>query len=933
MVEERRKNHELNAIAITIIFYLFRTTLPFLKYPFIILFISLIIYVFQNYRHKLYSSAISYFKMFFLPFALFIIFLFSFFMSDKIFLIIFKDLSNAFILLCLFYLLIIIVSTSSNLKQFSNKFIHFSVIFASFISLLLVFKLLNVFGSFNKSKFAVLFGTLSSDYNFALIPVLFGFIGIIKLLNSEKSLLRIVFLNSGLLLFSIAISLSGSRRGFFVLILLVAFIITVQIFNFFGNENKLKMIGKNARLYISSIILLFSLSWLYAFHTSYYFKKSVFEFIGITDVEISRQRITQKFYKYKSMFNPECNISEVYDDIWFHDSDYENFPDEGWGSLPHKTVFPLKGKNVEIVPAQAQGYLIDNKGSSDLKNDIAYSSTLIDSKKVQNGDTVLASVYCYVSKSFNGGSVKIYSAGSTFGDTLSTYNIIDTSITFPGKEEENYYGINQDTTSLFQKNKSASKNLFQNGNFEMGSLNWLIGSDSTKHEIVNTPFGKGLRISRSDGDGTSFSAYYNGRPIIYYEGHTYSLKFKFRNIKGGSIPFKIGWAIGGSNLNKNTLSLPLIIYDLGNNWKEVRCSYTFVKTEFNSPAFLHSLQDNSIVEVSDVELTDLNRNDSLPLFVDQFMEMEPNRKGIWQKLSFKANCKDGEAPVFLYFSKTGVHDFSSLTGYVIFAYPQYTLISYNKSHRSRNIPLRKSISTSISDAYYLESPSEILPKLQSNAKTANLPYVSGLNFNLHMLQQSTSFSQGNNIQFAGVFPVTTSFKVDYQKREKDILRKFAAELISEDTTYHDLNSKVSIISNESEFAGNRLNRWKFAFEIFKDEYKWNQKIFGGGFNFLNWFGYYFEKSKTAVDYPHNPFLTILLYSGFFGLLIYVFFLYKSILYYLKYFKEFFILILFFLITFLFSFFSAGSPFDPPIMGFFSLLPFLINYINKKPVIN
>jgi hypothetical protein len=41
------------------------------------------------------------------------------------------------------------------------------------------------------------------------------------------------------------------------------------------------------------------------------------------------------------------------------------------------------------------------------------------------------------------------------------------------------------------------------------------------------------------------------------------------------------------------------------------------------------------------------------------------------------------------------------------------------------------------------------------------------------------------------------------------------------------------------------------------------------------------------------------------------------------------LAIFFLITFFFSFFSAGSPFDPPIMGFFVILPFFIHSINKK----
>jgi O-antigen ligase len=88
------------------------------------------------------------------------------------------------------------------------------------------------------------------------------------------------------------------------------------------------------------------------------------------------------------------------------------------------------------------------------------------------------------------------------------------------------------------------------------------------------------------------------------------------------------------------------------------------------------------------------------------------------------------------------------------------------------------------------------------------------------------------------------------------------------------------------------------------------------------------KNKTLSDYPHNPFLSILLYSGLVGLLLFIFLLYKVFFYYSKYFKEYYLFFIFFLITFFFSFFSGGSPFDPPVMGFFMILPFFINYINE-----
>jgi hypothetical protein len=65
-----------------------------------------------------------------------------------------------------------------------------------------------------------------------------------------------------------------------------------------------------------------------------------------------------------------------------------------------------------------------------------------------------------------------------------------------------------------------------------------------------------------------------------------------------------------------------------------------------------------------------------------------------------------------------------------------------------------------------------------------------------------------------------------------------------------------------------------------------------------------------------------------GLIIYCYFLYKVFFYYIKYISEYPLLFIFFLITFFFSFFSGGSPFDPPIMGFFVILPFFIHSIHK-----
>lgn len=114
-------NFEINIIILTILLYLFRATVPFLKFPFILLFLSLTLYSILKYRTQILST----FKMFFINFYLIIflalILIISFFLSNKLYLIIFKDIINAIILTSLFFLLTLYIRSKSDLDFFFIK--------------------------------------------------------------------------------------------------------------------------------------------------------------------------------------------------------------------------------------------------------------------------------------------------------------------------------------------------------------------------------------------------------------------------------------------------------------------------------------------------------------------------------------------------------------------------------------------------------------------------------------------------------------------------------------------------------------------------------------------------------------------------------------------------------------------------------------------
>jgi len=589
----------------------------------------------------------------------------------------------------------VLTSSVNDLNKFYRKLTWKIIIFSLVISAILLGNFLNLFqgatgtlSQFFSSGSQI--GSLSSDYNFDLVPAFLGMIGVFYFLADSKSLFEKAALNFTLIIYSVVIFFSGSRRGFIILTMIISVLLFMQIYSLVKRESKIKSIAYSSRWYLISTIMLAFLTCGFLFNTSYNFKKRALSSISPQNLNSIKTRIANGIFKYNSIINKKESESDLYEKIWFNNYDKALDPETGWGTRIHQAVFPLTGENVEIVPPNAVGYLMDKSCDPSPLNGNAYSYTLIGLDKVEMGSKVQTSAFCFVSKDFDGTWVRISAEGDMLGKTIQEYDL--------------------------------------------------------------------------------------------------------------------------------------------------------------------------------------------------------SKKGIWQKLQINFEVKSDIPRSYLYWAKYGVIDFTSLKGYVIFAFPKNVILSKNDSIQSLlNYPVKYNSIGFIKNDLYIHNHFE-----------------SAL-FGLH-LPKVTIFLQ-NGI-------------------DRDPLRNWVSSLISEDTTYHGYKSKIDVGMISNGFFGPRLMRWKFAGKIFLKEYNLEKKLFGGGFNFLNWYGFYFLKDKTLSDYPHNPILSILLYSGIFGLLIYLVFFYKIILLYLRFIRVYPILIAFFLITFFFSFFSAGSPFDPPIMGFFMLLPFFINYISN-----
>jgi hypothetical protein len=675
--ERERIKIEIFILCLLILLYLSRTAIPFFKFPFIPIYICFISYSIITFYGRLIQKFFEFSRTFSLLLILAIILIISFILSDKLYLIIFKDVFNSIILLSFYFLLTLYVSKKDDLDLFIGAFLNLIAFFAVIISLNGIAILLNIFPADNEVTTAMISNVtatepLSTDNNFSLLIVFFGMISLIYLLLKTSTLLKIFFIDAILILYSVDIFLSGSRRGIITLIIIVELLFLNQFFSLFNKRSIFKRIASATLYYLVFLVLTGVLFWSFVNLTTYTFKNGFLEFAGSRNPDKVRKETTFVFLKYASVFKRNSNFPEIYKKIWTPKlNPYD--PDSGWGTRKHKTIYPLTGKNIEIVPEGSKGYLMDKTCNSSSRSGNAYSYSTISNETVTKNKTLDASVFCYVSEDFDGTWALLTCEGATTGK----------------KESE------------------------------------------------------------------------------------YDLKYK----------------------------------------------------------------------------------------------------GTWQKLHLKVNCLDGNAPVYIYFSKFNVTDFSSLKGYIIYAFP----------------------------------------KVEIAEKSDSLSFLK-----LRRLGTIDAF------KYSSMLPLCLP-----QNNDADPLRKWLAAKFSEDTTYTHYRSRISIDTISNSFYAARVMRWQFAIQLFKNEFNLKQRLFGGGFNFLNWYGFYFLKDKTLSDYPHNPFLSILLYSGIAGLILYLVLIYNVFRYYIMYRKEYYLFCTFFLITFFFSFFSAGSPFDPPIMGFFILLPFFIHSIHKK----
>lgn len=898
---------ELNVIALTIIFYLFRATIPFLKLPFILCYISLIVYTAIIFRHDINAVLKDFFSNFYLSIILLIIIVAAFLLSSKLYLIIFKDIFNSLILLSIFFLMGFYVRSQKGLSVLFDKLIQFIIFLALIVSFLFLTRFITIVHgnnelSSNKSLWSLSFRALSADYNFVVLPVLFGLISLLSISIERKTFLKKTIYISILIIFLAAIILSGSRRSVITLLFIILFFLFGRFFGIVYENEILNKIQCNSKLITQLVIALLILFFGFIFILPVKSKRNLF-----TSLEISprsyKSSTLNLFFKY-SLVIPFAKSKSLSDILW-KGKPNSLYPDFGWDLRVGTLVFPLSGENKEIVPVGSFGYKMDRKSDATTWNNNAYSYTDITS--IFKGDTIkrnsdlfFASVYCYVSEDFDGSWARISAEGSSYGNIIKEYDL-------------NRKGVWQKLTIRF-KSKNDLPPVFlywaKNGVKDFSNINGYIifayPEYTKKQPDPKDPLIWGTRLCYLD-----FPLTGNNVKIVPV----------------GSIGYKMDSTSDASTWNNNAYSftdISSLFTDEPINGNALSCIasvYCYLSEDFDGSWAGILAEGGATGNISD--------------------EYDFNYKGKWQKLNIDFESNSEIPPVYLYWSKSGVRDFKKLRGYIIFAYPEYRIS--NDSHYILSLK-EDSFSKSIRDIVLYSNPnqSDISSVYKNNNLVLNLNNIipeaynsDNKDFNSKkkiIVEDSSVLCQFNASFFPAFSPIIAGLMMPIDN-ESDRIRSWAAKFISEDTTYYGYKSNLVVDTILEGYGDDRIIRWQFAWKIFVKEYSWKQRTLGGGFDFLNWYGFYFMKDKKFSDYPHNPFLSILLYSGMVGLCIYILFLHKVVYYYIKFSKHYIVFFILFIVTFFFSFFSAGSPFDPPVMGFLIMLPFFIYGVHRKDRLN
>jgi len=622
----------LRFLSTTILLCILRMAIPFANYiflPLLSFFIFFTIYhFFKNNRSVFIKNFIRYnYQMLIISFFVF----FGFVISPTYSFFSIKEVLYAIVILFFSFSLFLFVNNRDQFYEFTRIFCVQFIFFSSIISVLGLAKFYFQLKGY-EFPFISIYGTsLTSDYNFY---ILFSFIGIISILfrltyfNDKIHFSNNLIFPFLLLILSLNILFSYSRRGL-VLLLLIMLLNVILLFYWYHKKEKL---FKVVIVYLSSF-LVFSFMLVLFFKMPTQIKRNTLNKLGIKDKSY-QYFFSTLLHRYSTIFTNH-DYSYFQKVVWNEKPDPKN-PDTGWNSRKSTLIFPLPGETKKIVPENTIGYKMDSTCDASIWNNNAYSFTNI--SIFFNSDTITtnnkfyyASVYCYVSKDFDGTWARISAQGEVSGKVIQEYDL-------------SKKGVWQKLSVCFKNNGNISPVYLYWAKYNVSDFSNLKG-----HVIFAYPEYLIIKLDPKNPDsgwGSKISI-----PEFPLTGEKVDI------VPQNSVGYKMDSTSNAATWNNNAYSytdISILFQDdtLPANIEPFYASvYCYVSKDF----------DGTWAQIS-AEGGASGKN---------IQEYDFSKKGTWQKLQIDFKSKSGIPPVYLYWSKYGVTDFRNLKGYIIFAYPEY----------------------------------------------------------------------------------------------------------------------------------------------------------------------------------------------------------------------------------------------------------------------
>ncbi|MGC9375503.1 MAG: O-antigen ligase family protein [Bacteroidales bacterium] len=244
-------------------------------------------------------------------------------------------------------------------------------------------------------------------------------------------------------------------------------------------------------------------------------------------------------------------------------------------------------------------------------------------------------------------------------------------------------------------------------------------------------------------------------------------------------------------------------------------------------------------------------------------------------------------------------------------FPEKTIFELKKRVNKKEITLTKPTIYKINYDYSVNESTSAIGALVVGIRKANEnDFFEISNFCLS-IQKNNAPLEITPYQYSFIEPYLNNISKDNDKRMKDL--QYNKYLF-----WRDQNGV-----HENQLLNSRLLLWRFAWFYFND-FSLQEKLFGRGFEYLKVYHYVFDNegvNSDGIDYPHNPIISAVLYSGIVGAVFYVLFLLQVFYRYWKLRKRITLFAILYLLAFAFTFFSGNSHFSVPAFLILSLIPY------------